>query len=58
MHITFTASVEFEREVYTVMEDTGSVQVCAVKNGEMTTEKLLLTVYTEDDTARGTYYSL
>ena len=55
--VTFTASVEFERTVYTVIEDAGSVQVCAVKREEITTEELLLMLYTEDDTAHGTYYS-
>ena len=50
--------MEFERAVYTVIEDAGSVQVCAVKRGEITTEEFLLTLYTEDDTAHGTYDSL
>ena len=50
--------MEFERAVYTVIEDAGSVQVCAVKRGEIATEELLLTLYTKDDTAHGTYNSL
>ena len=50
--------MEFERAVYTVMEDAGSVQVCAVKRGEITTEEFLLALYTVDNTAHGIYYPL
>ena len=46
-------TVEFEQAVYTVMEDAGSAQFCVLVSGKNATEELLITLYTEDNTAHG-----
>ena len=48
-----TVAVEFEQAVYTVMEDAGSVEACVLVNGKGASEELLITLYTEDNTAHG-----
>ena len=52
--ITVNPSVEFEQTVYTVLEDEGILQVCAVVSEKTVSEQIHLTIYTEDDTAQGT----
>ena len=45
--------VEFEREVYRVSEDVGSVSVCAVLRGDSAGEVIRITLVTQDQTAQG-----
>ena len=46
--------VEYEQAVYTVVENEGSVQACAVVSGDMVSENFTrISLYTEDDTAQG-----
>ena len=45
--------IEFERAVYTVMEDVGSVEVCSTVRREGPSAELQVTFFTEDGTARG-----
>ena len=47
--------MEFEKAVYTVMEDLGSVALCVYVTGEIT-EGEECTIYTENDTALGIIY--
>ena len=45
--------VEFEQAVYSVSENAGSVTVCIVSRGETAGEDVLMTLSTEDQTAKG-----
>ena len=54
MLITVNPRVEFEQTAYTVLEDEGLLQACAVVSGIPVSEQIHLTLYTEDDTAQGT----
>ena len=46
--------VEYEQAVYTVVENEGSVQACAVVSGDMVSENFTrISLHTEDDTAKG-----
>ena len=51
--ILIPVTVEFEQAVYTVMEDAESAQVCVLVSGKKATEELLITLYTEENTAHG-----
>ena len=43
--------------MYTVVENEGSVQACAVVSGDMESENFTrISLYTEDDTAQGIFY--
>ena len=50
-----TAVIEFEEAVYTVMEDVGSVKVCATVRGEIASTELQVTLFTEDGTAHSKF---
>ena len=50
-----TAVIEFEEAVYTVMEDVGSVKVCATVGGEIASTELQVTLFTEDGTAHSKF---
>ena len=53
MLITVYPRVEFEQSAYTVLEDEGLLQACAVVSEKPVSEQVYLTIYTEDDTAQG-----
>ena len=55
MLITVYPRVEFEQTAYTVLEDEGLLQACAVVSEKPVSEEIHLTLYTEDDTAQGIY---
>ena len=44
----------FESAIYTVSEDAGSVTVCAMIRGETAGEEIHLSLFTQDNTAKGT----
>ena len=52
-NFTIVGVIEFEKAVYTVMEDVGSVEVCASVRGEITSAEIQVTLFTEDGTAHG-----